>query len=138
MALEAENAQLREELAAWKAYGGGRGGHRAGPLEREDRVKKALKAAVAGQPVRAAGQATRLLIHLIDHPGRIVSYDHVLALITDNEDAELTLVKVVAWQLRKALRAIGHSEALETVWGAGYRLNAAAAPAIAKALGVAE
>ena len=135
--LEAENAQLREELAAWRAY------------ERDDADDDAAleREALLGRRLQDLGlmhagrrQIARLLLYLLERPGRLVTGRQIKARLCGARAEEVrdTYPKVIISLTRTTLDLIGHRAAIITVWGSGWILDPDAAPAIRKALGLAE
>lgn len=131
--LEARVAELEDELAAWRANDADEGDDEAAAL-RLNAVTGVLRAVIANaRGVRNGVRGSaRLLIHLLDRPGRLCRHAELLAAVSTKEDALPTGVNVRMCSLRHALRRMGFPSAITTVWGEGYVLDAAAAPAIAR------
>ena len=96
----------------------------AGPLEigslRVDLVRRQVQ--VGTQPVALTEREFLLLWELIQHPGRTVSKEHLLAAVWGYKfDPGSNVIDVYVARLRQKLG----SETIVTVRGEGYRLNAA-------------
>jgi DNA-binding winged helix-turn-helix (wHTH) protein len=71
-------------------------------------------------PVRLGSRALEILATLLDHAGKVVSRDEILARVWPNSSVEATNLKVHIAALRRALG----KHHIETVNGAGYRFVA--------------
>lgn len=120
--LAAELAQMKDELAEWRRQASeGRSVVVHGEVR--DRWSRAL---------RLAPLLSQAVILLVERQGRVVSYDAIARATCVHYDdlaAPSTSAKVTVHKVRRAMEAIGISDAIETVWGVGYRMrpNAAAA-----------
>ncbi|MGQ7331570.1 response regulator transcription factor [Streptococcus suis] len=75
----------------------------------------------AGQPIKLPHREFELLVHLAQHPNRVFSKDQLFETIWGYDYVgDSTTVTVHINRLRDKLGA----DLIETVWGAGYRLNA--------------
>lgn len=132
LALEARVAELEAELAAWRGNAAEDADDEAAVLRLEV-VTGVLRAVIGPRGVRnGARGSARLLIHMLERPGRLCRHAELLAAVSRKEDALSTGVNVRMCTLRFALRRMGFPEAIKTVWGEGYALDAAQAPAIAR------
>jgi DNA-binding response OmpR family regulator len=78
---------------------------------------------VAGQPVELTPKEFDLLTLLVRHPGRAFARDYLIEKVWGHEaGGSDRTVDTHILRLRKKLGAVG--EAIETVWGVGYRLAA--------------
>lgn len=76
----------------------------------------------AGRPVDLTARELALLRYFLRHPGQVLSAEHLLEHVWDaNADPMTTTVRVILSRLRKKL---GPPNPIETVEGAGYRLEA--------------
>jgi DNA-binding response OmpR family regulator len=79
-------------------------------------------ASVDGKPVALSGREFRLLQHLLEHEGEVVSRERLLADVWGYDfDPRSNVVEVCMRRLRKKL---GPTAPIETVRNAGYRLSA--------------
>lgn len=115
-ALQKANADLIEELAAWKGWRRGEeaeGDH----LTRVERWRRHLHLT----PTQAA-----MVMAMADHPGRVMTHAQLIAAsrsaksgLRDAEEIETRLSGVLICQIRAALK--GRIERpIETAWGTGY------------------
>ncbi|MFI3125082.1 response regulator transcription factor [Streptococcus suis] len=75
----------------------------------------------AGQPIKLPHREFELLVHLAQHPNRVFSKDQLFETIWGYDYVgDSATVTVHINRLRDKLGA----DLIETVWGAGYRLNA--------------
>ena len=78
-----------------------------------------------GNVVHLGPTEYRLLEYLLSQPGRVFSRSQLLDAVWGmDKDVELRTVDVHVGRLRKALNAGGQRDAIRTVRGAGYALNA--------------
>lgn len=125
-ALARENADLRDEVAAWRAYDAGDlGAGRA--AEREKRWATGLGL----YPV-----AARLVLTLADTPDRAFSYDRLgpteeLRARTSPQDC----VAVYVYWARRSIRRLGLEPGIENVRGYGYLMTRSAAARLKAAMG---
>jgi DNA-binding response OmpR family regulator len=125
-ALARENAELREELGAWRGQ------------DDDDRRSEALVDRIARLrrvlpvEVHHGSGTAKLLLALIDRPGQLVGRERLLRIVARDADnpPESKIVDVYVCNARKALRLSGFPEAIETIWGGGFRL----APDVAREL----
>lgn len=134
LALEAQVAELTEELEGWRARAAEVAAHAAADT-REFQAMEAMARHLRGK--RAPGQVVRLLLYLMDHAGQVCRNETLLLAIRADEDTDLALVKVVLHYLRSALTGLGLPQAVITVWGVGYAMSPQAAAAIRERLGMA-
>jgi DNA-binding response OmpR family regulator len=127
-ALKQRVAELEGQLAAAL----GAPAHGAGSAVREQRAVDRLRPLFTLE--RSHGHVrmvARLLLHLVDRPGRLASYDQVIAAIRSPGGARAPsreLVKICLHNARHALDVGGLSaDVLTTVRGEGVVLAAAAA-----------
>jgi two-component system phosphate regulon response regulator PhoB len=67
----------------------------------------------------------RLLVHFLQHPGRVFSREKLLDSVWPHDsDIELRTVDVHIRRLRKALNEGGGADLIRTVRAAGYSLDA--------------
>lgn len=65
-----------------------------------------------------------LLVHLVEHAGRLVTRDQLLERVWEIDfDVNTNVVDVYVHYLRKKLKAAGLAGAIQTVRGIGYRLS---------------
>lgn len=72
----------------------------------------------------------RALVALLGHPGRLLTKERLLDVMTADEDVSVKLVDVQICKLRAAMNAKGAPGTIETVWGQGYRISPPEAAAI--------
>jgi two-component system phosphate regulon response regulator PhoB len=97
----------------------------AGPIALD---KTAHRATVQGEPVDLTATEFRLLATLMERQGRVQSRAQLLETVWQAQpDIQTRTVDMHVQRLRQKLGPAG--DAIETVRGAGYRLNVAPAPA---------
>lgn len=132
-ALEAENASLREELAAYKAnerseaFG-------EDDLRREVAVRRFLGMKRDGSARAVGAGPSAILLHLMDRAGRVVSRETLYALRHD-QDGCSRVIDVQVCTLRRALERKGFPDAISNVWGRGYMLDAKVGARLREVLG---
>ncbi len=120
-ALEAENAQLREELNAYRANE--RGDTRSDEdLRREVAIRRFLGMRAQPNARNVGAGPSAILLHLIDRAGHTVSRE-VLYGLRHDQDGNSRVIDVQVCTLRRALEAHGHPDAITSVWGRGYMLD---------------
>lgn len=131
-ALRAQVAELKEELAAWKAYDEG---HRHGP---DPIVADRWRAALNARP-----GATRIIMALAARPDRLFSREAIIQAAKSGVGRELDepcrhLANVYVCHARTALAQLamqgrlspafaGPAAGIKTHWGHGYSMTPAAA-----------
>jgi hypothetical protein len=121
-ALEAENAELREELAAYKAN------ERGDVVAQEYLRREAAIRRFLGHGRGPSGRYTgvgpaAILLHLIDRAGSPVSTQALFNIRLGAEDANSRVIDVQVCSLRRALERNGYSDAIVTMRGRGYMLE---------------
>jgi two-component system OmpR family response regulator/two-component system response regulator ChvI len=105
---------------------------RAAPVERPRTLSRGelaidldrLAITIAGSPVEATLTELRMLAALVEHAGRVLSRERLLALGREDESfVAPRIVDTYVARLRKKLEAVqpGYGARIETVTGAGYR-----------------
>ena len=78
-----------------------------------------------GRPIHLGPTAYRLLRHFMEHPGRVLSRDHLLEAVWGRAvHIERRTVDVHVRRLRRALNGDGEDDAIRTVRAAGYAFAA--------------
>jgi two-component system phosphate regulon response regulator PhoB len=78
----------------------------------------------AGRSVRLGPTEYRLLLHLIQHPGRVFSREQLLDAVWGSEVyVEVRTVDVHVGRLRRALSEDGEVDPIRTVRSAGYSID---------------
>jgi DNA-binding response OmpR family regulator len=134
--LEAQVADLTEELEAWRGFDGD-AERRAKNDEREARVRtRIMRLKPAHRPCMYGGVVVRLLLHFIDHPDRLHRRETLLDVVA-GEGSE-SLPKVVDVRVSHARDVVAFAgfdrTMIETHWGRGYRITAANAELLKAAL----
>ena len=76
------------------------------------------------QSVLLTHKEFQLLEYFMQHPGQIVSRDQILNQLWGSEaDTISNVVAALMRQLRRKLSEQGCDDAIETIYGIGYRLN---------------
>jgi two-component system phosphate regulon response regulator PhoB len=77
-----------------------------------------------GRPIHLGPTEFRLLRHFMEHPGRVLSRDHLLEAVWGrNIHVEPRTVDVHIRRLRKALNGPGENDMIRTVRSAGYAIE---------------
>lgn len=124
-ALEAENASLREELAAYKANERSEGTADA-YLRREVAIRKFLGISRLPNARGMGAGPAAILLHLIDRAGVPVHRETLYGLRADRE-GDSRVIDVQVCSLRRVLERSGYAGAIESVRGRGYMVGCAAA-----------
>jgi two-component system phosphate regulon response regulator PhoB len=78
----------------------------------------------AGKPIQLGPTEYRLLLHLMENPGRVFSRDRLLDAVWGHDpDIDARTVDVHVRRLRKALNAPDRPDVIRTVRSAGYSLD---------------
>lgn len=92
---------------------------RAGDLE-VDTVGQRVR--IGGEEIRLTATEFKLLQHILEHPARLLTREHLLSRVWDySDEVESRTVDAHVRRLRKKLGEMGNI--IETVHGAGYRYN---------------
>lgn len=137
--LEAQVSELTQEVQAWRAS------DREGTLQSAASVREmdirsrilSLRPASVGTGHGYGGVVTRLLIAMMDRPGKLFSKAELykMVVLDPNGDTDIKIVDVRITQVRHLLEWCGLSRAgVETVWGKGYRMRCEAAELLKAAL----
>lgn len=133
---EARVVELEDEVAAFKALAN----DEARWARQADRIAAFRQRIGFGKTRRGAGLA-RLLIDFLDHPGSTRSNFSIWQALhpgqveNERDTDEGALAKVYVCWLRANLRAVGFGDAIQTVWGLGYRMELGAAERLKAFLG---
>lgn len=120
--LAAELAQMKDELAEWRRQAS----------EESSVVVHGEVRDRWSRTLRLPPMLSQAVILLVEREGRAVGYE-AIARATSRHYGDLaapsTSAKVTVHKVRRAMKAAGVSDGIETVWGVGYRMrpNAAAA-----------
>lgn len=124
--LEAENAELREELAAWRANDK-ETVRRDQDLLRQEALRQLFKPGMQGRRCNGSGLA-RLAMAFMARPGHVFSREALIEVITDPERAPcIKRADVEVCNLRRVLRGINAPVEIVSVWGMGYSMTPAGA-----------
>lgn len=118
---EARVAELEDELAAWKAYGG------AAAPDADDATRRFGASRWLRARDRRAGTpaCVSILLALLARPGQVVSREALMratrapdADVDDTPETKVVDVQIVG--VRRALASVGVE--IQTVWGVGFRI----------------
>lgn len=116
-ALARENAELREEVAAWRGH--------EDDLRKGEAVAERIRRLRGVLPMTGshAVGAAKLLLVMIDRPGQVVGRERLLGVVASDPQAppEMKALSVYMCFARKAVAGGGFGNPIETVWGQGYR-----------------
>jgi DNA-binding response OmpR family regulator len=112
-ALRTRVADLEEEIAAWREYERSETG-----VSEDWAFIDAIRRRLGVQKRHA-----RLLIGMARSPGRIISKYNLTRMQGSYEDASIQSANVSVVFCRRAFAQAGLPNAIETVWGHGYRLS---------------
>lgn len=86
--------------------------------------KAAMSLSSAGKSVRLSNKAFQLMEMLVEHPGAVLSIDHIMERIWGwDSDSEINVVWVNISFLRKKLTELGAHVKIKAVRGVGYSLE---------------
>lgn len=117
--------ELQDEVDEWRRQGR----QRAQDAEEDADVGRAMRT------FSVSRQRAMLLLHMLRRPGAAQSHEALRDVIVLGEATDgIKMVAVAVCKLRKPLARLGAS--IETVWGIGYRIDAASVEIVREHLGL--